>query len=140
MAIPYQPKPRQIVICDFRGFEPPEMVKRRPVIVLASHKSNSRLVAVVPLSTTPPKPVYPCHCKLREYPFVADARIEVWAKCDMLAVVSTARLSLIRSKRRRLDGRREFLTYRISGQQFDSVRAGVRWALDLDPRLTAGID
>lgn len=49
MPLNYQPKPRSILYCDFRGFEVPEMVKRRPVIVLASHKTNSKLVAVVPL-------------------------------------------------------------------------------------------
>jgi uncharacterized protein YifN (PemK superfamily) len=29
MSLPYHPKQGTIVICDFKGFVPPEMVKRK---------------------------------------------------------------------------------------------------------------
>ena len=68
MPITFQPKPRTIVYCDFAGYIEPEIVKRRPVVVLAVHKRNSRLVAVVPLSTTRPDPVEAHHHRLLQNP------------------------------------------------------------------------
>lgn len=106
------------------------MVKRRPVIVLASHKTNSKLVAVVPLSTTVPGRQEPHHYKLLQNP-VPNSHGEVWAKCDMVAVVSTARLELIRTGRRRADGKREYLNTKIGQEQFDEIRLGVAHALGL---------
>lgn len=54
MALKFQPKEKTVVMCDFSGFKEPEMVKVRPVVVLAKHKHNARLVTIVPLSTTEP--------------------------------------------------------------------------------------
>ena len=124
MPIPYQPKPRQIMMCDFRGFETPEMIKTRPVIVLASHKTNSKLVAVVPLSTTEPTTPELHHYRLLHNPIPDEANKIVWAKCDMVAVVSIARLDLIRLNRRRADGQREYLTSKLGQDQFDEIRRG----------------
>ena len=53
MGLRFQPKPGMVLICDFRGFEPPEMVKRRPVVVIASNPDRDQLVTVVPLSKSP---------------------------------------------------------------------------------------
>lgn len=131
MPIPFQPKPRSVVYCDFAGFIPPEMVKRRPVVVLASHKRNSKLVAVVPLSTTQPEPVEEHHYRLLQNPLPDPSVSEIWAKCDMVAVVSTDRLELVRTGRRRLDGKREYLTTKIGQEQFDHIRRGVASALGL---------
>jgi len=64
MPLKFQPKAGSVVICDFHGFVVPEMVKKRPVVIIAKHKHNSQLVTVVPLSTTQPKPVAPYHHKL----------------------------------------------------------------------------
>ena len=130
MAIPFQPKARSIVYCDFRGFEAPEMIKRRPVIVLASHKRNSRLVAVVPLSTTPPSIVEAHQFQLRHNP-IADQTAVVWAKSDMVAVVSTARLDLIRLRRRRFGGHHEYLNAKLGHEQFSEIQRGVASALGL---------
>jgi uncharacterized protein YifN (PemK superfamily) len=130
MPIPFQPKPRSIVFCDFRGFEAPEMIKRRPVVVLASHKRNSQLVAVVPLSTTEPATIEEHHYQLLQNP-LPGATVPVWAKCDMVSVVSTARLDLIRLETRRADGKREYLTSKIGQEQFDEIRRGVASALGL---------
>ena len=131
MPIPYQPKSRQIVMCDFRGFEQPEMVKKRPVVVLAPHKKNSKLVAVVPLSTTEPTEMEPHHHRLLHNPLPDAPNVPVWAKCDMVAVVSIARLDLIRTGRRLPDGRREYLQSKLGQDQFDAIRRGVAHALGL---------
>lgn len=131
MALRFQPKPRSIVYCDFQGYIAPEMIKRRPVVVLAAHKRNSRLVAVVPLSTTRPEPVEEHHFRLLQNPLPhADAN-EVWAKCDMVAVVSIERLDLVRTGRRLPDGKREYLTPQIGREQFDAIRRAVASALGL---------
>ena len=131
MSLPFQPKPRTVVYCDFSGYIAPEIIKRRPVIVLAAHKRNSRLVAVVPLSTTRPDPVEAHHYRLLRNPLPDRSVAEVWAKCDLVAVVSTERLDLIRTGRRLANGRREFLEVRIGLDQFDSIRRGVAAALGL---------
>lgn len=101
------------------------MVKRRPVVVLASHKRNSKLVAVVPLSTTRPEPVEEHHYRLLQNPLPDPSVTEVWAKCDMVAVVSTERLELIRTGRKLPNGKREYLTAKIGQEQFDEIRRGV---------------
>jgi uncharacterized protein YifN (PemK superfamily) len=138
MAIPFQPKPRSIVYCDFRGYEAPEMIKRRPVIVLANHKTNSRLVTVVPLSTTRPESIEAHHYCLRQNPLPNLGITEVWAKCDMIAVVSTSRLDLVRTGRRQPDGKREYLQIRIGQEQFDEIRRAVAHALGLAFVLDTG--
>jgi uncharacterized protein YifN (PemK superfamily) len=131
MPIPYQPRPREIVFCDFRGFEAPEMIKRRPVVVLASHKTNARLVAVIPLSTSAPTQLELHHYQLLQNPLPDEPAKVVWAKCDMVAVVSTERLDLIRLNRRRPDGKREYLRSKLGQDQFDEIRKGVAHALGL---------
>lgn len=130
MPLHYQPKPRSIVVCDFAGFREPEIVKRRPVVVLAVHKRNSRLVTVVPLSTTAPNPVEAHHYRLRQNPIPGTRASEVWAKCDMLAVVSIERLDLVRTPRGP-DGRRQYLKLQVGQDQFDAIRRGVVSALGL---------
>lgn len=130
MPLHYQPKPRSVVICDFAGFREPEIIKRRPVVVLAVHKRNSRLVTVVPLSTTAPNPVEAHHYRLPHNPIPSAQASEVWAKCDMLAVVSIERLDLVRTARG-ADGRRRYLTLQIGQDQFDAIRRGVVSALGL---------
>lgn len=66
VAIREHPKIGTILICDFdQGFKEPEMVKRRPVIVV-SPKISTRpgLCTVVALSTTEPRPKMPFHCEI----------------------------------------------------------------------------
>lgn len=89
MAIREHPKIGSILMCDFdTGFVPPEMVKRRPVVVV-SPKIAARpgLCTVVPLSTTPPDPVQQFHCQIDlpdQLPAWLD-RAGVWVKADMMA-------------------------------------------------------
>lgn len=131
MPVTFQPKPRTVLYCDFAGFIEPEMIKRRPVIVLAAHKRNSRMVTVVPLSTTAPAVLETHHVKLLQNPLPGGDAVDVWAKCDMLAVVSTERLDLIRTGKRLQNGKREYVVPKIGHEQFDAVRKGVASALGL---------
>ena len=66
MALKYQPNVGTLWMCDFNtGFKPPEMIKRRPVVVIAPHpKRQIGLCTIVPLSTTTPVPVEPFHHRM----------------------------------------------------------------------------
>lgn len=97
MAIQFNPEQGTILVCDFKGFVQPEMVKRRPVVVVSPRlRKRAGLCTIVPLSTTPPKEVAPYHFKLHvtpvlPEPYNADFH---WVKGDMLYTVSFDRLFL----------------------------------------------
>lgn len=127
MPLLYQPKPASIVVCDFRGFIVPEMVKVRPVVVLAKHKHNAQLVTVIPLSTTAPAIVQAhhhelCACPLPDQP----PYTRVWAKCDMIYTVALGRLD--RYRFRTADGR-QYAVPSVSQADFEGIKAAVRVAL-----------
>jgi uncharacterized protein YifN (PemK superfamily) len=96
MALPYFPRRGEVLVCDFdTGFQPPEMVKKRPVVVVSRRDSHARrLCTVVPFSTTEPNPPGPWHHPL-PHVTVPGLRAEapIWAKCDMVATVSFERLT-----------------------------------------------
>lgn len=98
MSINFYPKIGTIAVCDYNtGFQPPEMVKRRPVIIVSPRlRSRSRLCTVVPLSTTPPKPLMPYHYRLMMGTPLPEPYHSVahWVKADMIATISFDRLSL----------------------------------------------
>ena len=48
----FQPKANTIVMCDFKGFIVPEMVKNRPALVIKKNNQNAKLVTILPISTT----------------------------------------------------------------------------------------
>lgn len=97
MAIRFHPEQGTIVICDFEGFVAPEMVKRRPAVVVSPRlRKRDGLCTIVPLSTTPPREVAPYHFKLHVEPVLPkpyDANFH-WVKADMLYTVSFSRLYL----------------------------------------------
>jgi uncharacterized protein YifN (PemK superfamily) len=97
MALNIHPDIGTVVICDFSGFIAPEMVKRRPAIVISPRfRGRGDLCSVVPLSTTSPNPIMPYHCQINfnpplPHPYTAPT---MWAKCDMYCAVSFKRLFL----------------------------------------------
>ncbi|MCA3277869.1 MAG: type II toxin-antitoxin system PemK/MazF family toxin [Roseomonas sp.] len=66
MPLQHHPKIGSILICDFnKGFVAPEMVKRRPVIVISPPINvRHRLCTIIPISTEPPKIVMRYHVDL----------------------------------------------------------------------------
>ncbi|MDY6930077.1 MAG: type II toxin-antitoxin system PemK/MazF family toxin [Pseudomonadota bacterium] len=69
MPLQIHPEQGTIVICDFKGFVPPEMVKRRPAVVISPRlRRRQRLCTIIPLSTTPPNPIEAYHRKLHVGP------------------------------------------------------------------------
>ncbi|WP_339517465.1 type II toxin-antitoxin system PemK/MazF family toxin [Pseudomonas proteolytica] len=127
MTLLYQPKEGSVLICDFRGYEVPEIIKIRPVIVIRRHRTNRLLVTVVPLSTTPPQTVLAHHLQLESH--LQGANPVCWAKCDIVATVSLGRLDRIKSKDRH--GKRTYKIDELSSEQFLAVKAAVRGAVGL---------
>ncbi|MBW7957192.1 MAG: type II toxin-antitoxin system PemK/MazF family toxin [Deltaproteobacteria bacterium] len=97
MSLPYHPPTGTIVICDFHGLVVPEMVKRRPSIVISPRlRKRDGLCTVVPLSKTEPNPIMPYHYRLHLSPALPPPYDSTpsWVKGDMLYTVSLKRLSL----------------------------------------------
>jgi mRNA interferase MazF len=129
-AVPlsFHPGPGTIVICDYTtGFQAPEMVKIRPVVVISPRRRAAQLVTVVPLSSVQPSPAEPWHHLLSPgaYP---PARGPIWAKCDMVATVALSRLDRVKIKQ---GGIRSYCVYRIAPADLSAIMAGVKAALGL---------
>ena len=96
MPLHHFPSRGEVLICDFdTGFQPPEMVKKRPVLVVSVKDSHGRkLCTVVPFSTAQPFPVEAWHHSLAHVRVPGlQAAAPMWAKCDMLATVSFERMN-----------------------------------------------
>ncbi len=125
MALTFQPRPGFVVMCDFRGYELPEMVKIRPVVVLARNRKARQLVTVVPLSTTRPEPLERHHHELARNPLPGNEHLTCWAKCDMVATVALARLDRFKS------ARRTYVTPELELAEFQAVQLATATALGL---------
>ncbi|HAD86504.1 MAG TPA: hypothetical protein DCG48_03995 [Rhodospirillaceae bacterium] len=132
MALRFHPKRGAVLVCNFdTGFEVPEMVKRRPVIVVSPrHRTRHGLCTVVPLSTTPPAQVCDYHCTVKlDLPAPWRAP-EMWVKADMVATVGFHRLDLIATKRGK-DGKRRYLNIRMDDEQLANVQRAMLHGLGL---------
>lgn len=133
MAIRYHPDTGTVVICDFKGFIEPEMVKRRLAVVISPrHRRGTGLCTIVPLSTTEPRIVCSYHCKLifdEPLPEPYNSTIQ-WVKADMLATVSFERL-FIPSDGREENGRRKYVIKVLNGADLRNIRKCVLSALAL---------
>lgn len=95
----FQPKPGSVIYCDYVGFIKPEMVKRRPAIVISKHRQNSKLLSIVPISKTVPIVVFEYQIEMdSQFCLIHLAGERSWVKCDMFNVVSLSRLHLLRDK------------------------------------------
>lgn len=130
-GLQFHPHAGTLLMCDFRGNVAPEIVKRRPVIVVTPRLPyRSGLCTVVPTSTAAPHHPQPYHVLLsRNYHPNELDDVPVWAKCDLVANVSMARLDRFKV------GRRRFFTPKISDADLRAVRIGLLYALGF-PALT----
>lgn len=97
MALNFHPTPGTIVICDFIGLKAPEMLKKRPVVILSpKFKGRNGLASIVPLSTTAPTAVAAYHYQLTVAPTLPPPydSPQMWVKGDMVYTLSTDRMSL----------------------------------------------
>jgi len=133
MTVVCHPTPGTIVRVDLgEGFRPPEMVKRRPAIVLSPPiPGRPLLCTIVPLSTTSPDPQLPHHLQLRfdpplPYPYNSPTS---WVKGDIVLTVAFHRLRLLVS--RTPEGRRVYDVRTLDAKTFARVRQCVRAGLGL---------
>lgn len=76
------------------------MIKKRPVIVISKHKHNSKLLAVVPISTVSPERALDYHIEIHpQFCTLYLSGDKCWVKCDMFNVVSLERLHLVRDRK-----------------------------------------
>lgn len=131
MALSFYPRPGLVLMCDFStGFKAPEMVKKRPVVVISPHRKFHKLCTIVPLSTTIPNPVEKYHHCLQPSSLPGKfAQNETWAKCDMIYTVSLDRLDRVLIRDRR--GNRSYVSERISNEDFTAIQHAVKAALGL---------
>lgn len=127
MALLFYPRAGQIFVCDFTSFKQPEMTKLRPVIVISPRLPyRSELATIVPISTTPPRHDLPFVVKLsKNYHPDATEQISTWAKCDMVTVISTERLTAFKV------GRRKYAYPTLTPEDLSAVRTGVVHGLGL---------
>lgn len=130
MPLKFQPRVGDVLRCHFDGMIEPEMVKDRDVVVIASHKTNRKLVTVVPLSTTQPHKPQAYH-----HPLQKDLRPDgtgmkqVWAKCDMVYTLTIERLSEYYTRSRR--GSRQSVQVRLSSDEIRSIKKCVAIGVQL---------
>lgn len=134
MSLQFPVGRRTILLCDYGmgGFRSPEMIKRRPAIVISprlAHRDN--LCSLVPLSGTQPRHATAYVVKIAlEHPLPEPFGERIWwAKCDMLATVALTRLDLFRTKR--VDGARSYFHPKVDEETFDSIMTGVLHGLGL---------
>lgn len=133
MTLYRHPNPGDLLICDFTtGFRAPEMVKKRPVVILSPRpRRTTQLCTVIPISTSVPNPVLACHhcLSMESLPEVFRTK-DNWAKCDMLYTVSLDRLDRIKGGKDG-NGKRIYLTWRITDKDLAEIRAAVLYSLGL---------
>ena len=137
MAITFIPKPGMVLMCDFGPVEtdvqapglmkgplqvPPEMTKRRFVVVLTPSKKAFGTCIVVPLSTKVPSPILKHHHRIKsgKYSFLNGK--DSWIKADMLTVVSLARLDRVKDNGK-------WASPEVSPEDFTTIKECVRQAL-----------
>jgi uncharacterized protein YifN (PemK superfamily) len=128
MPLPFFPRAGQVLMCDFRGFVEPEMVKPRPVIVVSPRLPyRSEIVAIVPISLTEPRHSLPfCYRLSKNYhPLEADD-LPCWAKADMIMNLGLYRLSGFKV------GRRKWEFPQLAAADLVGVRHAVLCGLGLD--------
>jgi mRNA interferase MazF len=134
MAIQHQLPTGTIVRCDYSrgGFQPPEMVKVRPAIIVSPRLPHrDGLCTVVPISGDYIGRELPYVIRLEFDPPLPEPfsyRV-CWAKCDMLATVGFKRLDMFHTARE--FGKRKYLQPKLSPEDFTRIRGGVLNALGM---------
>lgn len=130
-AITFSPTEGTVLVCDFSiGFRPPEMIEKRPCVVISRERSNRGLCVVVPISSTQSRDPRAIAVAIttEKYPFL---RKDSWAKCHAPSTVSITRLSMMRDAQtgRGLDTRDTML----DATDLAAVRLGVARFIGIIP-------
>ncbi|WP_370693386.1 type II toxin-antitoxin system PemK/MazF family toxin [Vibrio penaeicida] len=128
-------------MCDFHGMKEPEMVKRRPVIVIRASRYGPKLATVVCLSTVEPNPNLDCHMRLPDKFLPKDPFFEgkeTWLKGDMIYTLSCDRLDYVKMGKDR-NGKRKYFTQKLSRETMAEVYSCALHGVNLgflSPHLT----
>ncbi len=133
MSIQFFPRAGQILVCDFSGFQEPEMCKVRPIIVVSPRLPyRAEIVTVVPISTTEARHDLPFVVRLsKNYHPEEEDDLPCWAKCDMVMNIARWRLDGFKV------GRRKWETPQATGDDLEAVRRGVIHGLGMGALLEA---
>ena len=134
MTVKFHPQPGTIVRVDLNeGFRSPEMVKRRPAIILSPElPGRPRLCTVVPLSTTDPKVIRSFHYLLTldpPLPQPYDSK-EMWVKGDVVLTVAFHRLRFLNAGKDD-DGRRIYDIRQLEDAEFAEIQRCVMRGLGM---------
>ncbi|PNH98455.1 type II toxin-antitoxin system PemK/MazF family toxin [Vibrio diazotrophicus] len=132
MAIKYSPKVGQILLCDFDGMKEPEMIKRRPVLVIGTKPNGHGLVTIACLSTTKPDVAMDYHLLLDDNHMPRNKFFErgnTWLKGDMIYTMSFERLSFVALGKE--NGRRQYFQNRLSRENMKKVYSCVLHGLHI---------
>jgi mRNA interferase MazF len=125
LAIQQHPDLGTVVMCDFNdGFSPPEMTKRRPVVVISPRIiARPKLCTVVALSETAPDPQMPYHRQIDLAPALPKpwSSKGIWVKGDMVNAVGFHRLDLMRLGKD-ANGKRIYLLEPLSAENIKTIR------------------
>lgn len=130
MAIQFYPRAGQVLVADFSDLREPEICKVRPVVVISPKLPHrSELVAIVPISLTPPRHNLPFVYKLSKnyHPGEADD-LPCRAKCDLIMNIALRRLDGFKV------GRRKWELPQLTAEDLAGVRAGVAAGLGFTAR------
>ena len=141
MAITIHPRIGAVLVCDYdTGFRVPEMVKRRPVIVVSPRlRDREGLCTVVPLSTTEAVKQHPFHCRLRFDPRLPHPYDHewMWVKADMIATVGFHRLAPLRKPKDQY-GKRQYDNRIVDPPILAEIRKCVLHALGFSSLVDSG--
>ncbi|WP_366142413.1 type II toxin-antitoxin system PemK/MazF family toxin [uncultured Roseibium sp.] len=128
MALKFFPKAGQIYYADFSDLSPPEICKKRPVIVISPKlPGRSNLAAIVPISLSAPVREVPYVYKLsRNYHPREPDDLDCWAKADLVMNISLGRMDCIKV------GRRRYEYPQLTPEDLLGVRRAVLAGLGLD--------
>lgn len=120
-GLQFHPRKGSILICDFHGNEVPEIIKKRPVVVITPRLPyRNGLAMIVPLSTTPPEYDVNYVVKLNNYYGNDKSHPQQYAKCDLVCSVSLKRLDRIKI------GYRKYMCPQMDPTDLENVLQGVK--------------
>jgi mRNA interferase MazF len=128
------PNKGEIVICDFTPFAAPEMIKRRPCIVVSPVlKGRPKLCTIVPLSTTPPNPPQEYNVQIAISPVLRKPYDNplAWVKADMLYTVSIDRID--RPSKFDQNGKRIYYPQTVNAEVMSMIENALLCGFDFIP-------
>lgn len=136
MALQYHPKQGTIVLVNFdKGFQKPEMVKKRPCVVVSPPiAARHGLCTVVPLSTSTPMTAQKYHYKF-QIPFQLPPKWSndsIWLKGDMICAVGLHRVDFLSLGKDRF-GKRQYQKQTLSRLHLHEINNCILHSLGIQP-------